>query len=83
MSLMLEMFRSVSCHVSYVPDYSKGGRNKLARCLRQDRTYRAPIALLRASKWSTGAGVFAFGVATLAGFVVLAMIRGDSRGACV
>lgn len=82
MSLMLEMFRSVSCHVSYVPDYSKGGRNKLARCLRQDRTYRAPMAL-PSSTLSTGAGVFAFGVATLAGFVVLAMIRGDSRRACV
>jgi len=64
---------SVPCHVSNVAAYSKDELNQLARWLNWDRTYRAPIALPRASTVSTGAGVFDFGVATLAGLVVLAM----------
>jgi hypothetical protein len=85
-----EVFGSVSCHVSYVPDDSKARQGKLVKCIRQDETYRAPIALPRASTVSTGAGVFAFGVATLAGLVVLAMAGGDktrvsgsNHGICV
>lgn len=45
-----------------------------------ERTYRAPMALPSASTVSTGAGVLALGVATLVGFVVLAMSASDERG---
>ena len=74
-----EVFELVPCHVLDVPDYSKDKQNKLAKCLGQGETYRAPIALPRDSALSTGAGVFAFGVATLAGFVVLAMAAAVRR----
>jgi len=74
-----EVFRSVSRHVSYVQDYSKAEQDKLVNPIGHNKTYRAPIALPRASTVSTGAGVLTFGVATLAGFVVLDMVGGDRR----
>lgn len=42
--------------------------------------YRAPMALLRASTVSTGAGVLAFGVTTLEVLVVLAMLANGRSG---
>jgi hypothetical protein len=72
-----EGFVLVSCHVLNVSNYSQDKQTWLANCRGWNRTYRAPIALPRASTVSTGAGVFAFGVATLAGLVVLAMAGGD------